>query len=157
MCLWYGWMVSWIVNVCVGGSWMSEWSVDGMNVIVLHGLRAATHVENWTVPVYYDRSVWDWEGDKREKLNGNKECPLRRLHWFGFDWREWMERTQTISNQQCTFQQHYKHFEPLLWPWTWIEQTNLHPPTPRRKNTQIVTFYNVLPYEAWLQKYQQFS
>ena len=34
------------VNVCAGGSWMSEWSVDGMNVIVLHRLHAATQVEN---------------------------------------------------------------------------------------------------------------
>ena len=32
------------VNV-FAGEWMSEWSVDGMNVIVLHGLRA-TEVEN---------------------------------------------------------------------------------------------------------------
>ena len=46
-----------------------------------------------------------------------------------------MERTQTISDQQCTFQQHYKHYEPLLWPWTWTEQTSLHPPTPRKTTT----------------------
>ena len=43
---------------------MNEWSVDGMNVIVLQELRA-TQVENWTVLscyeayiyIYYDRSV----------------------------------------------------------------------------------------------------
>ena len=30
---------------CVAGEWISEWSADGMNVIVLHELRA-TQVEN---------------------------------------------------------------------------------------------------------------
>ena len=34
-----------LVPECVAGEWMSEWSADGMNVIVLHELRA-TQVEN---------------------------------------------------------------------------------------------------------------
>ena len=28
------------------GEWMSEWSADGMNVIVLHEIRATPQVEN---------------------------------------------------------------------------------------------------------------
>ena len=40
-------MNKWSVECeCVAGEWMSEWSVDGMNVIVLHELLGATQVEN---------------------------------------------------------------------------------------------------------------
>ena len=39
-------MNEWSVECeCVAGEWMSEWSAEGMNVIVLHELRA-TQVEN---------------------------------------------------------------------------------------------------------------
>ena len=51
---------------------MSEWSEDGMNVIVLHELRA-TQVENWTVLSCYEAYIYptigvcEREGDQRER------------------------------------------------------------------------------------------
>ena len=49
---------------------MSEWSVDGMNVIVLHGLRAK--VENGTVLSCYEAFIYTHtigvcERDQRER------------------------------------------------------------------------------------------
>ena len=37
-------MNEWSVECeCVAGEWMSEWSADGMNVIVLHELSSVQH------------------------------------------------------------------------------------------------------------------
>ena len=66
-------MNEWSIE-CGADEWMSEWSADGMNVIVLHELRA-TQVENWTVLscyeayiyVSYDRSVCERERSERER------------------------------------------------------------------------------------------
>ena len=99
------------VNV-FAGEWMSEWSVTGMNVIVLHVL-CATQVENWTVLLlwgihthththtHYGISVW--ERDKRG--DRNKECPFRRL----LSTLTGVKRSKGHKHppNQCTFQQHY--------------------------------------------------
>ena len=55
------------VNV-FAGEWTSEWSVDGMNVIVLHRF-CSTQVENWTVLSYCDAYIlWqEYVKDKRER------------------------------------------------------------------------------------------
>ena len=57
------------VNV-FAGEWMSEWSADGMNVIVLHELRA-TQVENLTVLSCYEAYIYTiigvCERDQRER------------------------------------------------------------------------------------------
>ena len=80
-------MNEWSVECeCVAGEWMSEWSADGMNVIVLHEFHA-TQVENGTVLscceayiIYYDRSVWErLERETQEREDRNKECPFGRL------------------------------------------------------------------------------
>ena len=137
MCLWYVWMVSWIVNVCAGGSWISEWSVDGMNVIVLHGLRAATHIENWTVPVYYDRSVWDWEGDKREKT-GIKSVHLEDCIRL---WLAWMDGKDT-NNKRPTV--HFPTTLQTLWAFAvtlnlnWANQSS--PTHPQKNNNRLWLF-----------------
>ena len=71
------------MNVIVG-DWMSEWSADGMNVIVLHRLRA-TQVENGTVFSYYEAYIYTTirvcveRCETKERQEKNKECPLRRL------------------------------------------------------------------------------
>ena len=66
----------------IAGDWMSEWSVNGMNVIVLHGLRA-TQVENGTVLSYYEEyttiRVCVERRETKERQEKNKECLLRRL------------------------------------------------------------------------------
>ena len=46
------------------------------------------------------------ERDKREKI-GIKSVRLEDCFQLQFDRHEWIERTQTTSNQQRTFQQHY--------------------------------------------------
>ena len=98
------------------GGWMSEWSADGMNVIVLHELRA-TQVENWTVLscyeayIYYDRSVW--ERRERQERQDRNRVSVWKTAWLQSDWREWVEGTQKTSNQQRANQQHYinKNFQ----------------------------------------------
>ena len=84
---------------------MSEWSADGMNVIVLHELRA-TQVENWTVPSCYEAyttigvCVWETrETDKREKMN--KECPFGRLLLTSV-WLNWMGWKDTNNKPPTT-------------------------------------------------------
>ena len=110
------------LNVHVfAGEWMSEWSADGMNVIVLHKL-CATQVENWTVLscyeayISYDKSVC--ERDQREKT-GIKSVQLEDCFQLQFDWREWIKRTQTTSNQQQASQQHYTIFTEFVQTYRW--------------------------------------
>ena len=53
------------VNV-FAGEWMSEWSVDGMNVIVLKTELFSVAMKH--IYIYYDRSVCERpERDKRER------------------------------------------------------------------------------------------
>ena len=49
--------------------------------------------------------------EKQESEDRNKESPLEGCVRLQFDWREWIKRTQTISNQQRTSQQHDMHFD----------------------------------------------
>ena len=64
-------MNEWSVECeCGAGEWMSEWSADGMNVIMLHELRA-TQVENGTVLSCYEAYIYPTIGvcerDQRER------------------------------------------------------------------------------------------
>ena len=82
-----------------------------MDVIVLHELHA-TQVENLTVlscyeahtDPHYDRSVGD--RPQREKT-GIESVRLEDCFRLQFDWREWIKRKQTTSNQQHASQKHY--------------------------------------------------
>ena len=47
------------------------------------------------------------ERERQEREDRNKECRLEDCFQLQFDWPEWIERTQTTSNQQRTNQQHY--------------------------------------------------
>ena len=74
-------MNEWSVECgCVAGEWMSGWSVDGMNVIVLHGLRAAW-VGGWAVLGCYEAYIYilRWECVRRpERSQRERETRERR-------------------------------------------------------------------------------
>ena len=97
----------------IASEWMSKWSANGMNVIVLHELRVQHRLKTELFSVamkhlslslslslyiyiytHYDRSLRE-----REKI-GIKSVHLEDCFQLQFDWPEWIERTQTTSNRQ---------------------------------------------------------
>ena len=90
-------MNEWSIE-CGADEWMSEWSADGMNVIVLHELRA-THglkTELFSVALKHiytkivcerdqgtretrEKEITERERERQEREDRNKECPFGRL------------------------------------------------------------------------------
>ena len=105
-------MSEWLVECeCVCRQMDEWWSVDGMNVIVLHEVHA-TQAENWTVLscyetyIYYDRSVCVRDQRDRERKKTwiksvwktGIKCPFWRLLSTSI-WLAWMDWKDTNNKQ----------------------------------------------------------
>ena len=56
--------------------------------------------------IYTTIAVCERERERQEREDGHKECLLEDCFHLQYDWHEWIERTQTTSDQQRA-SQHY--------------------------------------------------